>query len=682
MRKQMTHQSAFYFIAIAMATLFMVACTESPVSEPEQDEASLRFDQESIEVDPLGGEYSVYYTLTNGIANINPVPQVNVSWIKDLRADDQMIYFTVEPNTTASMRSTKIDLKYPGIEIPILLTVNQPIPAEAMFSIDVTNLSTTGCATIIVPKEPEMYYIAFGASVSYLRDEGIETAEQLFMDDYTYFKSLIEQYDNVNFGQFLIYNRYAHQGTSEPIFSGLSLNESFVIYVYGIEFTEDTSDYSLATPIYHVIVTPTSDDMPEVKFTMTYDIDGPEVTHHVTPIDYDGAYYYEYFPEGNQYFYPEEQEITEAYVASVISDWNMFADIYLNFGYSAEQFMAMACRKGTFTKSETLIANTRYMAQAYAIENVDGKPLVVSKPQITYFTTGDVNASDMTIDINIENVYARVADVTITPSSDDESYCVFLSPTSIIDDQSDIIDGILANNKVSPIVGTYTEHLNSLSPETEYSILAFGYHGGKATTELFRLDFTTTAAGTCENSVQTINIGAPYSAAELAEIDPDTYGTVAMYDEYGYYLMWAELIPEKPTQDIFFHHYELVDIQELGTSGIINDLLRYPSRPIQTLSWRNDVQFIMCGIVMDYKGDVSELWMGNPFSFNLANKRPREEFLEKIHSYDNYSRAMSTKRASLVIKADDDTAPLRSKAEALKSKSKTETGKRLTIKVL
>ena len=680
MRKQ---KSTLYLIAAALITLLAGACTDRSVPEPTpQEGVSLSFDQSEIEVDALGGEYSVYYTLTNGIDNINPVPQVNVSWIKDLRADDEMIYFTVEPNASAAARSTKIDLKYPGVEIPVLLTVNQPLPSEALFMINVKDMSISDCETIIIPKDPEMYYIAYGASVSYMRQEGIETAEQLFEDDYTYFKAIADQY-GANLGQFLIYNNMAHQDTRELTFTGLSLNESFVIYVYGIEFTDDTKDYSLATPIYHVIVTPSMEDMMEVKFSMEYDINGPEVTHRITPIDWDGEFYYEYFAEGNQYFYPEEEEITDAYVASVISDWDMFVDIYMDFGYTASQFMDMACKSGTYEQSVTLLADTRYMAQAYAIEEVGGRPQVVSVPHITYFTTGNVDSSDMTIDIAIENVYARVGDISIIPSSQEEGYCVFIGTQDVIPTEGDIIEWILSKYSVSPIVGTYTEHMNSLIPETDYSILAFGYYGGKATTGLFRVDFTTTAAGTCENSVKQINVGAPYSAAELAEIDPETYAHVAMYDENGYYLMWAELIPENATPDLFYRQYDLTSVQQLGTDGIIADLLRYPSKPVQTLSFRNDLPFVICGVVMDQEGDISELMISEPYSFNLADKRPSEEFLAKIHSYDSYARTLSAKRESLVIDnhSEDNSNEFIGKAEALMGKSSVVAPRRLSVKM-
>ena len=68
MRKE---KSTLYLIAAALITLLAGSCTDRSVPEPTpQEGVSLSFEQSEIEVDALGGEYSVYYTLTNGIDNI------------------------------------------------------------------------------------------------------------------------------------------------------------------------------------------------------------------------------------------------------------------------------------------------------------------------------------------------------------------------------------------------------------------------------------------------------------------------------------------------------------------------------------------------------------------------------------------------------------------------------------
>lgn len=638
-------------IALVVA---MVGCEEeAPVTPPEDGTTRIEYASTEIEVAALGGDYSMGYVIHNGIDGIKPVPQANVPWIKNMRADESNIYFTVEANPHFEGRSTKIDLKYPGVDVPVLLTVSQAAVEEQMFTIELVEKGVSTCTTKIVPQDAEMIYVAYGSSVDYMYEMGIETPEALFEDDFNYFNAFAEKYESV-LVPFMLANNFAHKGQKSVTWAGLSIGNPFVIYVYGITPSEDNTSYEIATPIYHIIVTPTSEDMLHIDFEMSYEINGAEVKHTVKPVNWTGAYYYEYFPEGSNYYYPEELEVTDTYIGSVISDWQQFMDVYLDFGYSGGAIMDMACSRGTYTKSEVLLANTKYMAQAYAIELVNGVPEVVSVPQITYFTTGDVPQSNMTFDIAVENCYVRVADIVVTPSTDDEPYCAYLLPKEYVPEGSneDIADWLLANLNSKLTYGTLREHVNTLSPETEYSLMVVGMFGGITTTELYRYDFTTEAAGEALNSVVRVDIGGPYSAAELAEVDPETFADVAMYDDYGYYIMWAEMITQEPTIDMFFHHYELSKIAELGNEGIVADLLaKYPSKSVTMLSGRNDIQFVMCGVAMDSRGNVSDLWMSDPFSFNLADKRPREEFLAKFNSAapSAYKPLAAKSKSSLVF---------------------------------
>lgn len=632
----MTRISMIKFLLPLAFVFAIVGCKEEEetIIPPKDTSTRITYDSTEIEVAGLGGDYSMGYTIDNAINGVNPVPQVNVTWIKNLRADDKKIYFTVESNPLAEQRKTMIDLKYPGVDTPVLLSVKQAVVEEQLLSFEITESGIDYAITAITPQDPEMIYVAFGSSVNYMRENGIDSPEALFEDDYNFFSSFAEQTESI-LVSFMLYNGYAHMGNRSVKWTGMSLGDPFVIYAYGIKPTEDMRDYELATPIYHIIYTPTSDSLSVVEFEMTYQISGPEVTHTISPKSWDGAYYYEYFAEGSDYYYDPELEITDAYIGSVISDWQQFMNIYLNFGYSAEAIIDMACYRGTFTKTDTLLANTNYMAQVYAIDVIDGVPQVVSVPQITYFTTGDVSQSDMTFELAVENCYVRVADVEVIPSTNDEPYSAYIVPTSYVPEGSNdvISQWLLAQLGTKLTYGPLREHLNTLTPETEYSLFVVGVLGGVTTTDLYRYDFRTEAPGECLNSVVSIDYQGPYSAAELADIDPETYAEVAMYDDYGFYLMWAEMNAAEPTPDMFYYHYEPSEIMELGTDGIVADLLaHYPSKKISVLSGRNDVPFVLCGVVMDERGNISDLWMSDPFSFNLADKRPTEEFLAKFNS--------------------------------------------------
>ena len=63
-------------------------------------------------------------------------------------------------------------------------------------------------------------------------------------------------------------------------------------------------------------------------------------------------------------------------------------------------------------------------------------------------------------------------------------------------------------------------------------------------------------------------------------------------------------------------------------------ILSYPSTQIATLTARSGVEFTMCGVTMDYRGNYSEMWKSEPFmyEYNEATKRPIEEFIAKFNT--------------------------------------------------
>jgi hypothetical protein len=293
-----------------------------------------------------------------------------------------------------------------------------------------------------------------------------------------------------------------------------------------------------------------------------------------------------------------------------------------------------------------LKGSTNYALVIYAIDMVDGLPQVVSVPQIVNFTTGEVGASSMVIDIKLENKYVRVADVIITPSTNDP-YTVAIVAKNEVPDKSDeeIIEWLHNSFYMESYQGEIRSHINSFKPETEYSILAYGYYGGVVTTELFRLDFVTDAESECENSVLRVDFNGPYSLLELELYDPDYFYNYGMFESMGWYAMWAEIFTEKPSQDLFYCIYSAQEVAVYGQQAIFEDLVSYACGPTQLLTGQNDMLYVMCAVTMDYRGNFSDMWMSEPFMFNYneQTKLPLEEIISKVFG----SSTQSAKPAKL-----------------------------------
>lgn len=627
-----------------LGTCLLTGCTDDPTTLPQTPPDAvnprLLLSTDSVEVEAEGGSYTVGYAIEDGYDGIGIQVTSDVKWVTNITTEGSTIAFVVAANSEPTPRTAQLTVKYPGVESQNIAVVQQA--NDALFNMVISNETSTSCQSTVLPHDEEMPYIVYLSEVDYFATAGITTAEELFMDDYNYYKGLAEEYDS-NLGQFMLINQMAFVGQSDITWTGMTPNKRYVLYAYGIEFNNDMTDYTMATPVSYMMVELESGALRTVEFDVTVTVDGPEVFYEFEPIDYDGKYYINIHAEGDYFYVPEGETPGAEYSQMVVDSWLAMMNQYMMSGFTGEQLINIMCLEGHDSYSEIREADRRYMMSFYAIELIDGFPQVVSHPYLVHFKTEPVEASDMTFDIEVSNLYTRVADIRITPSADDP-YTIALVRTDEVPHGSneEIINWLTSSFNMSLFEGEVITHINSLKPETDYSLLIFGYFGGVITTDLYRVDFTTDPESACENSVVRVDFMGPYSPIELASYYPDILnGMEAMYEQYGFYIMWAEIITEKPSNDVFFFHYEPYELEE-SESAVFNDLISYPSQPMATLTARSGVEFIMCGVTMDYRGNYSEMWKSEPFSYvyNADTKRPIEELIEKFNAPSTAGRMM------------------------------------------
>lgn len=597
----------------------------------------------TVELDSKGGSVELTYVINNGIEGIDIVATTDVEWITDIVVNNGTLTFNVAENKEAEARSTRIRVTYPNADT-VYVIVKQALFDAITFEMEITATTSTSCTTLITPSNSDYAYIAYMAEVDYFLSAQITTAEELFEDDYKYYMDFAQQWEAPLLKEFFLMNYIAYQGEYSIDWTGMVPGKEYVLYVYAIEFNEANNDYWMASPVTYQMVTLQSEELSEVDFDVQISVDGPHATYNITPKDWDGYYYLTVYEEGD-YMY-RNTAADEQYIELVSSVWlDMMAQLMAS-GYAVDQIMDAMCLQGHEEYSELLKGSTNYSMTIYAVDMVDGLPQVVSKPQIKNFTTEEIGASDMTLDIKVENNYVRVADVTITPSKD-EYYTVAIVEKSEVPDNtnSEIINWLNDNFAMDTYRGEIFSHLNTLQPETEYSILAYGYYGGVVTTDLFRYDFATDAESECENSVIRVDYNGPYSLAELEAYDPDYFYNYGMFETMGWYAMWSEIITEQPSQDLFYCIYSAQEVAVYGQDAIFADLVSYPCSETQLLTGESGTLYVMCAVCMDYRGNFSGMWMSEPFMYNYdaTTKRPLEELLTKL-----YGPQQSTKQIKLL----------------------------------
>ena len=626
-------------LLIALSFSALTSCENGLSNEQKQPNGpsvSIQLDTPIFDVAAEEGSYSIEYTIENGLSGIDIVVMANdTPWITNLTATEGRISFDVEPNFSLEERSGDILVKYPNVDDKRIVVRQAQNPMSDCFSFEIKDETSTGCTSVITPQDKNMPYIVYMADVEYLMAMGIDTTDKLFMDDYTFFMDFMSQYTVNDIEKFMMANDIAFKGVSTIQWTGLSPSTEYALYAYGIEYNEDKSDYKLLTPIFHTLYTPQPAELTTVEFDVKVTVDGPEAFYEFAPIDWDGKYYMDIYDSSSFYYVPEGEEPDDEYCKMIADEWMSLINQYMATGYTADQLYEMMCLEGPDSFSQMCKADTQYMISFYAIDMVDGLPQVVSRPYLVYFRTEVVEQSTMTIDIELSNLYVRVVDVDVTPTTNDP-YTVMLLQTNAMPTGTDeeIMEELVWQYDITTFRGPLTSHINNLQPETDYTIVAFGYHGGVITTGLSREDFRTEAAGECQNSVLGIEILGPYSPLEYEAYYPDAlFGMGQMYEDYGFYIFAQKLITAEPARDMFHYFFEPEEFITLGDAGVLRELLAYSTPEVAAFTARNDVMFVACGITMDERGNYSDIWVGEPFSYSLnaETKRPIEELVEILN---------------------------------------------------
>lgn len=512
-----------------------------------------------------------------------------------------------------------------------------PVPPpepEADFVIEIEELTGTNCITKVTPLDKDVYYVMYKSDIQYFYDCQIDTDEALFEDDMFYFKRGAE-YDGITLQEYMQQWQVLFSDVTRVNWTNLRPANREVVYVYGIEFNEDFTDCTRVTDVFWVLIDPPLAELGDAQFDVTYAVDGAEVELSVKPRDWDGLYTVQFFNANEDLYYDASQDVTDDYVRSVAEGWISMFGNNLDGGVSVEDILAFTCERGEQRLSYELDSYTLYTVLVYAVEEVDGFYQMVSRPQVINFSTEEVQPSDMTIDITLDNLYVRICDLRITPSVDDENYVMLISPMSYIKrdyTDEDLIEAALDTYVSFAYIfrGEMTARINTLYPETEYIVITFGYSGGVVTTPVFKRVFTTQAEGECELAITNVNYGGPYLPSELKALDPERFGNLADgFDDYMF-AIWMEVVTDTPTPDIFTYFVDTDTFNYYGEETIFYDLLIDTCDPVEVTYAEYFMDYYICAAAYDYKGDVTPMWRSEALTFKASDARPAEELIAKL----------------------------------------------------
>jgi hypothetical protein len=634
----------FFAFAALVCVGLLSACEKDSTTnqnEPQGNTPVINITDTTIEVASEGGDLTIELTITNAIGDVKVAAKSSAEWltVKDISAT--AIVLNAAYNTEESPRNATLTVKYPEAE-DVVVELTQLASSGDAYTIEAKDIKVNQFATDITAQNDDNYYVAYMSEVTYFKDMGIADEETLILDDYNFFLSYADAY-GYTIRDFMINMGLAFRGDNTIDWTSLVPGCDYVVYVYGVQFNEDGSDYTVTTPIYYEVVTTPINTIGEQNFDVTVEVDGPSAYISIDPQGYTGYYFTNIYDTNSELYLSEGTEVDDEYTLLVAQDWMKNVNSYMGYyGYTAEQTIETLCNTGSDTHGAVLNANSDYISVTYAVEIVDGIPMLSSRPVVKRFTTGNVEASNMTFDVELNACYTRVLDFTVTPSNNDGYTILILNKSALdgITTDEEIIDYAVNGYWLDEYQGEYNYYNCYLKPETEYSILVFGYYGGVATTGLTRLDVKTEAVAPAENSVTNIVTYGPYDPVAIAELDP-SYNSFAGYAGNFVMLHWLEL-ENDDFSGVYHYIYDTNTVANYGDQAVFDDLVYYSYNFIAADLGAFDTEYVIAGVVQDYRGNYSDMVYSEPFVYTTGQLRDAQEFIDLANSQTRSGKAMAS----------------------------------------
>ena len=500
----------------------LASCEKEPSATPEKAPV-IKVDAAEVTLDSHGESVEIGYTVENVKDEERKELEIEnlAEWLL-VEVDGDKISFSADKNATTTGRVINVILKYEGAE-NVEITVKQPnieIPRENLtLEVEITEVSPTSITFSVEASHPDMTWIPMVTYKEYWDDKASD--EEVFISDMAYFEYLAEGY-GITREEFLA--EMVGMGSQESIeITGLTPETEFVVYVYGL-----TIDGERTTDI--VAREATTEKPYEGDITFTFDIKEEDYVMEfiVTPSHRGVNFYHGLATEA-------EIEEWKALAGSdnlrdAIQQGDIEAGIqtYMHYEFIEE-------RKDYFDMYnmydivedgwEQVNAGTKYILYA---AKWDEECNLLGEVSFAEYTTPAAGQSDNKLTVEIREVNQSQVTVAVKTTNNDP-YVVIPLKSADIAGMSDAEIYNLVMTKYDYLVSEYTANGDSLRtfsfmrPETNYTILAFGSVAGTMTTDMIKIEVTTTASGDPQDCTFTFNV-VPGADNAWLEIDPSDKG--------------------------------------------------------------------------------------------------------------------------------------------------------------
>lgn len=508
-------------LLIALLALGFVACEKDPATDEKSP--VIKVDATEIRLNSHGESLEIGYR----IENVEPSERKSVKvenlaeWL-DVEVGEETILLTAEKNNTTQGRVINIIVKYEGaesVEISVMQE-NIEVPRENLtLELEVSEIGPTSITIDISASHPDMTWIPMVTYKEYWDQKPSD--EDVYISDLAYFEYLADN-AGISREEFLV--DMLGMGSQEGIvIDGLTPNTEFVIYAYGL-----TADGERTTDI--VAREATTEKPYEGDITFDFDIKEEDYIMEfvVTPSHKGVNYYHGVATEAEIEAWKELAASDNLRDAIQVGDIEANIDMFVSYGFidSRIEYFDMCNVYDTVNDGwERVKADTKYILYAAKWdENCD----LIGEVSTAEYTTAPAEMSSNKFTVEIREVNQSQVTVAVKTTTYD--------PYVIIPMKSEDIEGMTDDEIFNYVIseydylvseytfnGDHTRTFSRMRPETDYTILVFGNTAGTMTTEMVKVEVTTTASGDPKDCTFTFNI-VPGSDTVWFEIDPSDKG--------------------------------------------------------------------------------------------------------------------------------------------------------------
>lgn len=506
----------------AVLIMGLASCEKEPSTTPEKAPV-IKVDTTEVVLDSHGESIEIGYTIENATTESGKTLEVEnlADWLL-VEVGSDKISFSADMNTSSAGRVINVVLKYEGAD-NVEIAVKQPnveVPRENLsLEVEITEVGPTSITFNVEASHPDMTWIPMVTYKEYWDNKLSD--EEIFISDMAYFEYLAES-SGITREEFL--TEMVGIGSQEGIeIANLTPETEFVIYVYGL-----TIDGERTTDI--VAREATTEKPYEGDITFTFDIKEEEYIMEfvVTPSHKGVNYYHGVATEGEINEWKRLAGSDNLRDAIQIGDIEANIDMYKYYEFidSRRDYFDMCNVYDVVDDGwERVNANTKYIIYAAKWnENCE----LIGEVSTAEYTTPAASMSENKLSVEIREINQSQVTVAVKTTNND--------PYVIIPIKSEDVAGMSDDEIFSFVTTTYDylvreytfngDSLHTFSrmrPETDYTILAFGNTAGTQTTDMIKIEVTTTASGDPQDCTFTFNV-VPGADNAWIEIDPSDKG--------------------------------------------------------------------------------------------------------------------------------------------------------------